>query len=244
VPGAFTEARDRKGVFEQAIGGTLFLDEIGELPLQVQGKLLRVIENRKLQRVGGTKDIDVSNLRLIVASHRDLREMIDEGTFRKDLYYRLNVLRVQMPRLRDRGDDIVKLALRFLDAINRLHGRELTLTPDAEQALLRHSWPGNVRELRNVITHAAFNARAPEITAADLRFQSAAGPIDRGDERLAAVLFGSGERPFPWKPAKNAFQREYLRRLLELTNHELVQVAAISGYHYDMVRKLVRQYDL
>jgi DNA-binding NtrC family response regulator len=250
VPGGFTDARDRKGVFEQAIGGTLFLDEIGELPLHIQSKLLRVIENRTVQRIGGSTDIDVSNLRLIVASHRDLREMIDEGTFRKDLYFRLNVLHVHMPRLRDRGKDIIDLAERFLGAINRKREPlQLSLSSDALRQLQRHPWPGNVRELKNVITNAAYFARGPQITRADIRFQTAAGPTGPTlagdiDERLAAELFGTVDQPLAHQSAKAAFQREYLRRLLEITNHDLGQVAKVSGYNYDMVRKLVKKYEL
>ena len=153
--GAFTGAKTQKrGLFEVADGGTVFLDEIGELPQDVQVKLLRVLQEREIQRVGGTTPISV-DVRIVAATHRDLEAMVAAGTFREDLFYRLNVIRVVVPPLRDRGSDIERLASHFLDIYSSRNGRDLSgFTADARRALQVHSWPGNVRELENVIERA------------------------------------------------------------------------------------------
>jgi len=145
--GAFTGAvRTRKGVFEQADGGTLFLDEIGDMPLSMQVKLLRVIQERRVTRVGGDKSIPV-NLHLLSASHQDLKKLVTQGRFREDLYYRLNVIQIQIPPLRQRREDILWLARRFLAEV----APDKRFGDEAEQALLTHDWPGNVRELRHAV---------------------------------------------------------------------------------------------
>ena len=153
--GAFTGANARKrGLFEVADGGTVFLDEIGELPPDVQVKLLRVLQEREVQRVGGTQAIPV-DVRIVAATHRDLESMVAQGTFREDLFYRLNVIRVTIPPLRSRGADIERLALHFLAAYANRNGRDVAgFTPDARHAMQVHSWPGNVRELENVVERA------------------------------------------------------------------------------------------
>ncbi len=155
VKGAFTGAhRDRVGRFQLADGGTIFLDEIGEIPLELQGKLLRVLQESEFERVGDdvTRSVDV---RVIAATNRDLEELILEGNFREDLYYRLSVFPVEVPPLRERGDDIVQLAQHFLDQTTRDFGREqMTMTRAQADALKRYDWPGNVRELKNVIERA------------------------------------------------------------------------------------------
>jgi DNA-binding NtrC family response regulator len=153
--GAFTgAARMRKGVFEQACGGTLFLDEIGEMPSAMQVKLLRTIQERSIVRVGGDKPIPV-NLRLICATHRDLRQMVECGTFREDLFYRINVIQIRIPPLRERKDDILWLAGLFLEHFAKGHGDTgKALHPAAELTLLDYPWPGNVRELKHAIERA------------------------------------------------------------------------------------------
>lgn len=165
--GAFTGASsDRRGAFERADGGTLFLDEIGELPLSLQARLLRVLETWHVRRVGGdvTRPVDV---RLVCATHRDLRAMIAEGTFRQDLYYRIHRLSIHVPPLRARVDDIVPLAEHFLRMVAPEVG-ERSLRDDARGALLGHAWPGNVRELRNVVGIAAASSPHFEIGADDI----------------------------------------------------------------------------
>jgi two-component system response regulator PilR (NtrC family) len=154
--GAFTDAHRRRiGSFEEAHGGTLFLDEIGEVPQQVQVKLLRVIQERTLRRVGGNEDIPV-DVRLVAATHRDLEEAVRQGKFREDLFYRLNVIQVRIPPLRERKDDIPLLAHHFLKKYSRDLGKTFrSISSEAMDLLLRHPWPGNVRELENVIERAA-----------------------------------------------------------------------------------------
>jgi DNA-binding NtrC family response regulator len=165
--GAFTGAQaSRRGAFEVAHGGTLFLDEIGELPLDVQAHLLRVLETGEVRRVGAETTVKV-DVRIVCATHRDLRHEIEAGTFRQDLYYRLARLVVRVPPLRDRPEDIDALADRFLEAASSELGRR-ALTPEARQRLHRHRWPGNVRELRNVICAASARSASGCVERADV----------------------------------------------------------------------------
>lgn len=153
--GAFTDAKARKeGLFEQAEGGTLFLDEIGELELNLQAKLLRVLEESSFRRVGGLKDIPL-NVRVVAASNRDLKSESEAGRFRIDLYYRLSVIQIDIPPLRARGEDVLLLAKHYISEFSkRLRSSIRSLTPEVEEAFCRYEWPGNVRELRNVIERA------------------------------------------------------------------------------------------
>ena len=173
--GAFTGAGARKlGKFEMADGGTIFLDEIGELPLEVQGKLLRVLEQRTVERLGGTSSLAV-DVRVIAATNRDLDAAAEAGEFRRDLYYRLAVFPIRIPALRERGDDALLLADHFLERFRQeLRKPRLALASGARAALRRHSWPGNVRELQNVMERAAI-LNDGEISAADLGLPEANG---------------------------------------------------------------------
>ncbi len=163
--GAFTDARTaRVGYFEAANGGTLFLDEIGEIDAPTQVKLLRVLGERTIQRVGSSKTIEI-DVRLITATNRDLAKMVSEGTFREDLYYRLNVVKIHMPPLRERKEDIVLLATAFLKEFAEENGKPVReLTTDALQSLIDYPWPGNVRELRTAIEHGVVMSPGPKIT--------------------------------------------------------------------------------
>ena len=167
--GAFTDATTTKpGLFEVASGGTLFLDEIGHLPLQLQGKLLRALEERSIRRVGGTRTIAV-DVRIIAATHVDLAVAVNRGEFRQDLYYRLNVVPLSLPPLRERRDDIVPLARAFLARFAREYGvPQPRLTPASERALAAHPWSGNVRELRNVIERAVLLHRGETLDPSDV----------------------------------------------------------------------------
>lgn len=153
--GAFTGASERReGRFELANGGTILLDEIGEVSLSLQAKLLRVLQEQEFERVGGSKSIQV-NVRVIATTNRDLQKAVQEGNFREDLFYRLNVFPIRVPALRERKDDIPLLAQTFLDRLARKQGRQITgFTEDALELLKRHDWPGNVRELHNTIERA------------------------------------------------------------------------------------------
>ena len=169
VKGAFTDAHtDHAGKFEQADGGTLFLDEIGNIPLHLQAKLLRVIQNRSVVRVGGSQAIPV-NIRLICATNMDLEQLVREGRFREDLYYRINTVHITLPPLRERKEDIVPLAQLFLERFARKYRRPLTgIAPDAAQALSAARWSGNIRELQNVIEKAVILSDATDLTVKDL----------------------------------------------------------------------------
>jgi DNA-binding NtrC family response regulator len=167
--GAFTGAVERRiGRFELADGGTLFLDEIGELEPQIQVKLLRVLEERAFERVGGNKTIEV-DVRLIAATNKDLKKQVAEGKFRDDLFYRLSVVAIGLPPLRERRDDIPLLVTAFLRQCGEENGKNVAeLTPDAMNVLLAYDWPGNVRELRNAIEQMVVLARAEKLTLRDV----------------------------------------------------------------------------
>ena len=167
--GAFTGATEaRKGRFELAEGGTLFLDEIGEIDLSTQVKLLRVLENRTFERVGGVETLH-TDARIVAATNRDLEKMVAEGTFREDLFYRLNVVNVRLPGLRERREDIPLLIRRFLDLLAEENNRpSLKIAPEALTALERYSWPGNIRELRNTVERMVVLSTSDTLTLADV----------------------------------------------------------------------------
>ena len=186
--GAFTGAAERRiGRFELAHGGTIFLDEIGDISPSTQVKLLRVLEAREVTRVGGTHTIPV-DVRVVAATNRPLREGVERGTFRSDLYYRLNVLRMYLPPLRERRDDIVMLVRRFVQEFSQQHDREFRgISPEAMQALVSYSWPGNVRELRNLVESMVVLSHGREIGVDDIPPQPRGGS---GMERLLPVHVG------------------------------------------------------
>lgn len=184
--GAFTGAvRDKMGIFELADRGTIFLDEIGELPLDMQVKLLRVLQERCIQRVGGSRSIPV-DLRVIAATNRDLNTMVAEKSFREDLFYRLNVVPITIPPLRERTGDILPFARSFLEELNKKYGFRKQFTPSALRAMEAYSWPGNVRELKNVVERMVILSQDDLIRASELPFRpqrtaargAAGGPID------------------------------------------------------------------
>jgi len=161
--GAFTGATHSKpGRIEDADGGTLFLDEIGELPILLQAKLLRFIQERQFERLGSSRTLTV-DVRIVAATNRDLEDAVAEGRFREDLYYRLNVFPIRVPPLRDRTDDIPALLDHFLGKFSREYGKPLRLTPRARRALVRYAWPGNVREMENMVERLAILAEGPDI---------------------------------------------------------------------------------
>ena len=173
VKGAFTDAHsDHQGKFEQADGGTLFLDEIGNIPLHLQAKLLRAIQNRDIIRVGGTEPIPV-NIRLICATNTDLAKRVREGRFREDLYYRINTVHIELPPLRERREDIIPLAMIFLSTFAEKYHRPLEgIDAQAESALLNHSWSGNIRELQNCIEKAVILSEGTSLSRDDIGFET------------------------------------------------------------------------
>ena len=172
VKGAFTDAHtDHVGKFEQANGGTLFLDEIGNIPLHLQAKLLRVLQNRTVTRVGSEKQIAV-DIRLICATNMDLLKMVREGRFREDLFYRINTVQMHLPALRDRADDILPLAERFLAKFAQKYRRGVeSIAADAAQRLKAHTWSGNIRELQNVIEKAVILSEGRVLKLSDLSLE-------------------------------------------------------------------------
>ncbi len=166
--GAFTGATaGRIGRFEQGQGGTVFLDEIGDLPLPLQVKILRVLQERTIERVGGAREIAV-DIRLVAATHQDLQALVAQGRFRLDLFYRLNVIPVRLPALRERPQDIAPLVRYHLNKINQAYGRNVSLAPDALDAMMQFSWPGNVRQLRNLLERMVLLAEQPVLSAAEV----------------------------------------------------------------------------
>jgi sigma-54 specific flagellar transcriptional regulator A len=166
--GSFTGAdKQRKGRFEQSSGGSLFLDEIGDMPLPLQAKLLRAIESRTIQRVGGAEDIKI-DLRLICATHRDLEKKVESGEFRADLYFRINVLPINVPSLAERRTDIPDLYNKLLKNLNLSREMQPIFSPEAITALSKHNWPGNVRELKNVIERACIIFPGKEVTSSNV----------------------------------------------------------------------------
>jgi DNA-binding NtrC family response regulator len=204
--GAFTGAAGRQaGKFELAHRGTIFLDEIGELPLAVQSKLLRVLEDRKVERLGGTAPV-VCDVRVIAATNRNLEEAIAAGEFRRDLYYRLAVVPITIPPLRDRGDDVLLIASHFLERFRReFRKNNLRLAADASAALQQHTWPGNVRELQNAMERAAI-LNDGEITAADLGLVPAASSTTSTEngQKLEREKIESTLRECKWNKAAAA----------------------------------------
>src|SRR5579864_8800505 len=190
--GAFTDARAQKrGIFELADKGTLFLDEIGEIPLMLQAKLLRVLEEQSFKRLGGLRDIQL-DLRVIAATNKNLREAVKEGAFRQDLYFRLNVIQIVIPPLRERPDDILPLAKFFIEHYNRKFKRSIEgVSDDAARLLLDHDWPGNVRELRNAIERAMILEETALITTGSLPI-SISNPDGKAAEPAPVEMPGDG----------------------------------------------------
>jgi DNA-binding NtrC family response regulator len=171
VKGAFTGAnRSKDGLLVSAEGGTVFLDEIGELSLDLQAKLLRALQEKEVRPVGATHRVPIK-ARIVAATNRDLAVMVEKGTFRKDLFYRLNVVNLRLPSLRDRREDIPLLAAHFLDRISREHGTKFTLSDEALRTMMRHDWPGNVRELENSVERACALSSGPVLHLGDLPTQ-------------------------------------------------------------------------
>ncbi len=230
--GAFTGADARRiGRFEAAHGGTIFLDEIGDMAPETQAKVLRVLEERELERVGSTETIEV-DVRVVSATHRDLEEAAKQGTFREDLYYRLKVVEIELPALRERLEDLPALADRFARQVaERLDREPKPLAADALARLSRHDWPGNVRELRNVLERAAVLASGPEIAASDLQL----------DAKESMLETGTPDLDLPFSEAKKQtverFERNYLSEALREHEGNVSRTASAIG----MVRQSLQQ---
>ncbi|MDA0658114.1 MAG: sigma-54 dependent transcriptional regulator [Planctomycetota bacterium] len=231
--GAFTDARvERKGLFLQADGGTLFLDEVGELPLSMQVKLLRVLEQRTVRPVGGDREIPI-NVRLLSATNRDLEEALEANQFREDLFYRINVIQVELPPLRARGSDVLTIAQHFLQEFANLMSKPIGgIRPEAAERLLAYNWPGNVRELRNVMERAVALARTDRIDIADLpdkvrQFRKGRVLID-GDDPLELVRL-------------EELERRYIQHVLDVAGGNRSQAARILGLDRKTLYRKLRE---
>jgi two-component system response regulator HydG len=221
VKGAFTDARaSRPGLFVEASGGTLFLDEIGELPISMQPKLLRAIQERKARPVGGSAEVPF-DVRIVAATNRDLEAAVEERGFREDLYYRINVIHVELPPVRARGSDVLLLAAHFIeDHATRAGKRVSGLSTAAAERLLAYTWPGNVREIQNCVERAVALTRHEEITLEDL-------PEKIRDHRSSHVLV-AGDDPSELVPLEEV-ERRYIARVLEAAGGNKTLAARILG---------------
>src|SRR5215213_906417 len=237
--GAFTGASDRRqGKFELASGGTVFLDEIGELPLAVQGKLLRAIEEKMVDRIGGRAPVAV-DVRVVAATNKDLKAAVDNGQFRGDLFFRLAVFPIEVPPLRDRGDDVVLLARHFASEIGReLRGREAQLSPEAIVALKNHRWPGNVRELENAIERACILSDTMTLEPADLGL----GAVDEVDALQQLDL--SGTLSDVAHRVLRVVERRKIRAALEANLGNKSKTAEDLGVSYKTLLNKMKEYTL
>jgi two-component system response regulator AtoC len=235
--GAFTDARTQKrGLLEQADDGTVFLDEIAEMTPALQAKLLRFLEEKAFRRLGGSADIHV-DVRVIAATNRNLEETVREGKFRDDLYYRLNVLRLEVPPLRTRVDDLSRLAQHFVEVFSREFRRPVrALSAEAEQALRHYGWPGNVRELRNLVERAVLLGEGEVLQASDfdtLHSQRRAG----GSSRTAFQLPPEGV-------SLEEEEKSLVVQALERTGGNQTRAAALLGLHRDQIRYRIEKFGL
>jgi Nif-specific regulatory protein len=231
VKGAFTNAvSNRQGRFEMADTGTILLDEIGDIPLPLQAKILRVIQEKKFEKVGS--DITITaDVRILAATNKDIEELVQTGKFRADLYYRLNVLPIYIPPLRRRPEDIPELARHFLDIYMKQNNRQFEgFTQDALQALLSHSWPGNVRELQNCIERACVIGKNKLVGHEDLFIKLADFPDIRGKIKDRSL-----------KTAVNVFKANFIRTVLEENNWNQTEAARVLAIQRTYLSKLIKE---
>lgn len=238
--GAFTSAVDRrKGRFELADGGTIFLDEVGDIPAPMQAKLLRVLQERRFERVGGAVSLEV-DVRVVAATNRNLRRLVKQGKFREDLYYRLNVVKIDLPPLRERPEDVPLLATHFTERYARHGEPPKIITPQAMELLLAYFWPGNIRELENAVERACVTARGPTIEAADL-------PPDVAVPRPAqSVSTVDVSRPLPeqLRQIVAEVEKQYLRKALKKSRGNVGRCARISGLSRRSVSAKLAEYGI
>jgi DNA-binding NtrC family response regulator len=237
--GAFTgAAQQRKGKFEVASGGTIFLDEIGDMNPVTQAKVLRVLENRKIERLGGSHSIDV-DVRVISATHRDLPAEIAVGKFREDLYYRLRVVTLEVPALREHKEDIPALVETFLGQFGARHNRKVRMSRAALDMLCAYDWPGNVRELRNAVERSLVMCRGDEITAGELPQEICDGkpPVTSASADGNSAFLAESD----FREAKRQFEIVYLKRKLEEHRWNVSKTAAVVGLHRQSLQEKLRE---
>lgn len=244
--GAFTGAAVRRqGKFEQADGGTLFLDEIGDMSANVQAKLLRALEERRIERLGGNESIPV-DVRIVSATHRPLEQEIAAGNFRADLFYRLRVVTIEIPPLRERREDIPTLAETFMRAaVERYNLPQRSIAQSAFRKLIEYSWPGNVRELKNTIDRAVIMTDGDEVTARDLPDEITASLVKRSIDKDETEEDGL-KVPFTadFREDRREFERRYISRCLEHTHGNVTRAAEILAMHRQSLQHKLRQLGL
>jgi transcriptional regulator with PAS, ATPase and Fis domain len=245
--GAFTDARTQKrGLLEAANGGTIFLDEIAEMPLVLQAKMLRVLESQTFRRLGGLEDIQV-DLRVVAATNRMLDQAVKAGTFRLDLYYRLNVIQLSLPALRERKDDIVPMAQHFISLYNGKFKRQVSgLSPSAVRHLLDYDWPGNVRELRNVMERAMLLEETNLIEAENLQLHGAEfGTAEYTDpeQPAEAAAATATQQPVADLSLRNA-ELSLIQQALKQAAGNQTKAAAILGVTRDVLRYRMKKFNL
>jgi two-component system response regulator HydG len=245
VKGAFTGAnRSKDGLLVSAEGGTVFLDEIGELSLDLQAKLLRALQEKEVRPVGATHRIPIK-ARIVAATNRDLAVMVEKGTFRKDLFYRINVVNLRLPSLRDRREDIPLLAAHFLDRISREHGTKFTLSDEALRTMMRHDWPGNVRELENSVERACALSSGPVLHLGDLPTQlqqqglearrTAASSGEPGSEREGSA---------PEVKTLADLERDAILGAIRTLNGDKLQAAKLLGIGKTTLYRKLKEYGI
>jgi two-component system, NtrC family, response regulator HydG len=234
VQGAFTDAKTaHNGLLVESNKGTIFLDEIGEMPPSMQVKLLRALQDRKVRPVGGAKEVSF-DARVIVATNRDLEDEIRKGNFREDLYFRINVIGIDVPPLRKRGSDVLLLAQYFLERASERESKAIEgMTAEAARALLRYDWPGNVRELENVVEHAVAITRYDRITVGDLP--------ERVVEAMVEEVPGVPRSAIVDRPSLEEVRRRYTRFLVRDTDGDINRAAKILGVSADEVRRTLAE---
>ncbi len=246
---AFTDAKKQKrGLLELAEGGTLFLDEIGEMAHDMQAKLLRVLETRSFFRLGGNKEVTI-NVRVLAATNRNLEQAMKEGSFRSDLYFRLAVLKIVLPPLRERPDDILLFASRFIEDFNKSLGRTVRrIDPEAQRLLLAYSWPGNVRELKNVIERAMILSSNDELLSSHLPYEivgSASIHPSHALDPLTQWLETRPIGPFSFEEVSERVEQHMLRTALETAKYNRTRAAELLGFaKVDQLRYLMRKHGI
>jgi two-component system response regulator HydG len=243
VKGAFTGAnRAKDGLLVSAEGGTVFLDEIGELSLDLQAKLLRTLQEKEVRPVGATHRVPMK-ARIVAATNRDLAAMVEKGSFRKDLFYRLNVVNLRLPSLRDRREDIPLLAAHFLDRISREHGVKFTLSDEALRTMMRHDWPGNVRELENSVERACALSSGPVLHLGDLPTQLQQQGLE--DRRIAAIVSESaGNLSEPNVKPLADLERQAIFEAIRTLNGDKLQAAKLLGIGKTTLYRKLKEYGI
>jgi DNA-binding NtrC family response regulator len=238
--GSFTSAiGQRRGRFELADGGTLFLDEVGDIPAAMQAKLLRVLQERRFERVGGSESVEV-DVRVVAATNRSLVKMVKDGTFREDLYYRLNVVKIDLPPLRDRPEDIPLLATHFTQKFARLNEPAKLISPEAMEALLGHRWPGNIRELENAIERACVTCRGDAIRATDLP----ADVLTPGAPKQPFTIDLETALPQLLRDLCADVEQQYIRKALKKSHGNIGRCAKICGLSRRSISAKIAEYGI